>query len=74
MTALGVIERVYLLAWTSAASPTSRFGAFVERWTVPEFAGYVDALTALAVDGHDALVAEVLKLEVAFWDMAWEAA
>jgi formylaminopyrimidine deformylase / aminopyrimidine aminohydrolase len=74
VTALWVIERVYLLAWTSAASPMSRFGVFVEHWTVPEFAGYVDALTALAVDGHDALVAEVLEREVAFWDMAWEAA
>lgn len=73
VTALWVIERVYLLAWRSAASPTSRFGAFVEHWTVPEFAAYVDALTALAVDGHDELVAEVLELEVEFWDMAWTA-
>lgn len=73
ITALWVIERVYLLAWRSASSPTSRFGEFVDHWTVPEFADYVDGLTALAVDGHDALVAEVLELEVAFWDMALEA-
>ena len=72
VTALWAIERVYLLAWRCAASPTSRFGEFVAHWTVPEFAGYVDDLGELAVDGHDTLVAEVLHLEVQFWDMAWE--
>ncbi|MEE6165449.1 MULTISPECIES: TenA family transcriptional regulator [unclassified Mycolicibacterium] len=72
VTALWVIERVYLLAWTHAASPTTPFREFVEHWTVPEFAGYVDGLAALAADGHDSLVAEVLKLEVWFWDMALE--
>lgn len=73
VTALWVIERVYLLAWRSAASPTSRFGEFVTHWTVPEFASYVDGLATLAVDGHDTLVAEVLRLEVQFWDMALQA-
>jgi thiaminase/transcriptional activator TenA len=72
VTALWVIERVYLLAWTHAASPTSPFGEFVEHWTVPEFAAYVDGLAALKEDGHDSLVAEVLQLEVWFWDMALE--
>ena len=73
ITALWVIERVYLLAWTSAASDTSPFGEFIEHWTTPEFAGYVDALGGLAVaDGHEELIAEVLTLEVAFWDMALE--
>lgn len=72
VTALWVIERVYLLAWTHAASPTSPFEEFVAHWTVPEFASYVDSLAALTVDGHDTLVAEVLHLEVQFWDMAWQ--
>lgn len=72
VTALWAIERVYLLAWTHAASPTSPFGEFAAHWTVPEFASYVDDLAALAVDGHDTLVADVLHLEVRFWDMAWE--
>lgn len=71
ITALWVIERVYLLAWTSAASDTSPFAEFVEHWTAPEFAAYVDALGALAVtDGHGEVIAEVLSHEVAFWDMA----
>jgi len=71
VTALWVLERVYLLAWTSAASDTSPFGEFVEHWSAPAFADYVDALGGLAVpDRHDELVADVLAREVAFWDMA----
>jgi thiaminase/transcriptional activator TenA len=50
---------------------TSPFGEFVEHWTAPDFAGYVDALGELAIlDGHDELVGDVLSHEVAFWDMA----
>ena len=71
VTALWVLERVYLLAWASAASNTSPFGEFVEHWTAPAFAGYVDALGELAIlDGQDDLVGDVLSHEVAFWDMA----
>jgi thiaminase len=71
VTALWVLERVYLLAWASAASSTSPFGEFVEHWTAPGFAGYVDALGELAIlDGEDDLVRDVLTHEVAFWDMA----
>jgi thiaminase len=71
VTALWVLERVYLLGWASAASSTSPFGEFVEHWTAPGFAGYVDALGELAtLDGQDDLVADVLTHEVAFWDMA----
>ncbi|MGW0161333.1 thiaminase II/PqqC family protein [Mycobacterium sp. NPDC003323] len=73
VTALWVIERVYLLGWTSAKSPTSPFAEFIDHWTVPEFASYVDGLTALArPEAHQGLVDEVLKLEVEFWNMAWE--
>lgn len=73
VTALWVLERVYLLAWASAASTTSPFGEFVEHWTEPGFEGYVAALGELAVlDGQDDLVADVLSHEVAFWDMALE--
>jgi thiaminase/transcriptional activator TenA len=71
VTALWVLERVYLLAWASAASRTTRFGEFVEHWTAPGFEGYVDALGELAIlDGQGDLVGEVLSHEVAFWDMA----
>ena len=72
VTALWVIERVYLLGWTSAKSPTSPLGEFIDHWTVPEFADYVQALGALAaVDDHQDLIAEVLRLEVDFWNMAF---
>ncbi len=71
VTALWVIERVYLLAWTSAASDSSPFGEFVEHWTAPAFADYVDALGELATpEQFDELVGDVLSHEVAFWDMA----
>jgi formylaminopyrimidine deformylase / aminopyrimidine aminohydrolase len=71
MTALWVIERVYLLAWTSAASDSSPFGDFIEHWSTPAFADYVDALGKLAAPAqHDAIVGDVLEHEVAFWDMA----
>ena len=71
VTALWALERVYLLAWSSAASDASPFGEFVEHWSAPSFADYVDALGKLAVpDRHDELVADVLEHEVAFWDMA----
>jgi thiaminase/transcriptional activator TenA len=33
VTALWVIERVYLLAWTSAASDSTPFSEFVEHWS-----------------------------------------
>ena len=71
ITALWVIERVYLLAWTSAASDSSPFAEFIEHWTAPAFAEYVDALGKLAApDRHAELVGDVLSHEVAFWDMA----
>jgi thiaminase/transcriptional activator TenA len=71
VTALWVLERVYLLAWEAAASSTSPFAEFVEHWTAPGFAGYVAALGELAtVDRWPDLVRDVLSHEVAFWDMA----
>jgi thiaminase len=73
VTALWVLERVYLLAWGYAASPTSPFAAFTEHWTDPGFATYVEALGELAApDGHADLVVDVLTHEIAFWDMALE--
>jgi len=71
VTALWALERVYLLAWAHAASPTSPFTEFVEHWTEPGFSGYVDALGELATpDDHDELISDVLSQEIAFWDMA----
>jgi formylaminopyrimidine deformylase / aminopyrimidine aminohydrolase len=69
--ALWVLERVYLLGWAFAAADTCPFGEFVEHWSTPAFAEYVDALGELAVpEGQDVLVGDVLSHEVAFWDMA----
>ncbi len=73
ITALWVVERVYLLAWTVAASPASPFAEFTDHWTTPEFGSYVEALGTLATpDEHADVIGEVLSLEVAFWDMALE--
>jgi thiaminase/transcriptional activator TenA len=71
LTALWVIEKVYLDAWSSAVSSSSPLREFVEHWTAPGFAEYVDALGELATpEGQDEVVAELLTREVAFWDMA----
>ena len=73
VTALWALERVYLLAWTVAASPASPFSEFTDHWTTPGFADYVEALGALAEpSGHDDLIVDVLTHEVAFWDMAMQ--
>jgi thiaminase len=72
VTALWVLERVYLLAWRNAAPGAPGYRSCVEHWTSPGFAAYVDALGRLAEDAGapgDA-VAEVLELETAFWDAA----
>ena len=75
LTALWTIERTYLDAWSHAAPGTPALREFVEHWTVPGFAGYVadlgtaaDAATEGAPD--EAVFAEVVAAEVAFWDMA----
>ncbi|TRW86258.1 TenA family transcriptional regulator [Mycolicibacterium sp. 018/SC-01/001] len=73
LTALWAIEKVYLLAWSHARSDQSPFTEFVEHWTVPEFAAYVEGLEQVAAPGgHEELVREVLEHEIAFWDMALE--
>lgn len=73
LTALWTIERTYLDAWSAALPGAPAYREFVEHWTVPEFAGYVAGLEVAAdaagvVD--DALFAEVVAAETAFWDMA----
>ena len=76
VTALWVVERVYLLAWRTALGAPEPYAGFVAHWTSPGFADYVAGLEracaeALADgDGEQAArtVAEVLELEAAFWD------
>jgi formylaminopyrimidine deformylase / aminopyrimidine aminohydrolase len=76
LTALWVIERVYLEAWTAAAPGAKEYRPYVAHWTTPEFAAYVQDLERAAdrlpagAEPRDALVADVLTAETAFWDMA----
>jgi formylaminopyrimidine deformylase / aminopyrimidine aminohydrolase len=73
LTALWTIERTYLDAWSHARPGAPGLREFVEHWTQPGFAGYVDDLAA-AADGagapDEAVFAEVVAAETAFWDMA----
>jgi thiaminase len=79
LSALWVVERVYLDAWTFAAPGAPPYRDFVAHWTTPGFAAYVDGLqhaadaTAPAAD-VDTVVADVLAAERAFWDMAVDSA
>jgi formylaminopyrimidine deformylase / aminopyrimidine aminohydrolase len=72
LAALWATERVYLDAWRYAAPAAPEFGEFVEHWTSPEFASYVDSLARVA-DSHpagpdgDAVVAEIVAAEARFW-------
>ncbi len=72
LTALWVLERVYLLAWQVAAPGAEPYRACVQHWTDPGFARYVDGLGAAvdALGADPAAVPEVLAAEVAFWDGA----
>lgn len=79
LTALWVIERVYLDGWSSAAPGAPEYRPFVEHWTTPEFGGYVAELERAADEltgggapsaETEALVAAVLQAEIGFWDMA----
>jgi thiaminase/transcriptional activator TenA len=80
---LWALERAYLEAWRTAAPSGAAFRPFVEHWTVPAFAAYVDRLagvadTALAgppgarrARPAEAALLDVARLERQFWDMAW---
>jgi thiaminase len=79
LTALWAVERVYLAAWSAAAPGAPDYRPFVAHWTTPEFVAYVEELEGVAgrllpaggVPGRIArLVADVLRAEVAVWDMA----
>ena len=76
---LWTLERTYLEAWAYAAPGAPAYREYVEHWTTPEFAEYVDALAAAtdALGGAadlDPLFREVVEAEISFWEMAWEAA
>ncbi len=73
---LEVVERVYLEAWRWALPGAPAYAELVEHWTTPGFAAYVDGLSAASARAgapDEALVAEVLRQEAAFWAMAVQA-
>lgn len=69
------IEVSYLAAW-SALEPKGPYAEFIERWSNPGFAAYVDSLRQLAQRyPHEAAQAQfnrVLEAERDFWRMSWE--
>jgi|SRR5262245_4506039 len=73
MTALWLVERAYLDAWSYAAPGAPQYRDFVAHWTAPEFAAYVDALQAAADTSPDgAAFVEVVEAERRFWEMAYQ--
>jgi thiaminase/transcriptional activator TenA len=71
--ALWALERAYLEAWRGALPGAPQYRAFVEHWTVPEFAEYVLDLQGCTEDGpaSEAAFLQICRLERAFWDIAW---
>lgn len=79
LAALWAVERTYLEAWSSASPGAPEYREFVAHWTTAEFAAYVaelersvDASLPAGDPPQDvvAAVADVLRAESAFWDMA----
>ncbi len=73
ITTLWTLERAYLEAWRNAAPGAAPYREFVEHWTVPEFAGYVDRLSeaALASGADEQAFLRTARLERDFWDLAF---
>ncbi len=67
---LWALEKTYLDAWTRALPGAEPYRELVGHWTTPGFRAYVEALGALPAGTDDALLAEVLQAETAFWDAA----
>jgi len=72
ITGLWTVELAYLEAWRGAAPGAPEYRAYVEHWTVPEFADYVASLEVHAKDSSAAEAAwlRIVQLEREFWDMA----
>lgn len=80
LVGLWAVERVYLDAWSYGSPGAPAYREFVEHWTTPQFATYVEALQSTADaavgaarDGSqvEAVFLEVVEAESGFWDMAW---
>lgn len=81
LAAMWAVEAAYLEAWRSARPGAPAYRAFVEHWTDPDFADFVERLEAAVdaalvteptrVDAAAAAVAEIADHEAAFWAMTW---
>lgn len=69
------VEVAYTVAWGRLAA-TGPYAEFIERWTSPEFQGYVGELLRLADahpnPGQQGAFDEVMRHERDFWRMTWE--
>jgi thiaminase/transcriptional activator TenA len=75
ITTLWTLERAYLEAWAGAAPGGGDYKEFVEHWTAPGFAGYVESLEkALGEAGDESAFRRTAELERDFWEMAWRQA
>ena len=85
--ALYLIERVYQKAWSvvlEKAGKDGLYSLYAQNWGNADFKSYVDMLEVLATremstdnvndtEIHN-LFEKIMKLEVLFWDMAFESA
>lgn len=78
LTALWALERAYLEAWRTALPGAPAYREFVEHWTHPDYAAWLDQLEAAAdralADGGDAereAFRWIARYERDFWQMAW---
>ena len=71
LTGLWTLERAYLEAWSAARPGAGDYAEFVDHWTAPEFAGYVDALAAATAraGADEGAFMETAGLEARFWDI-----
>jgi thiaminase len=72
ITTLWTLERTYLEAWQNVAPGAAGYREFVEHWTLPEFAAYVDGLARVtsATGVSEQAFVDTARLERDFWDLA----
>jgi thiaminase/transcriptional activator TenA len=82
MAAMWAVEAAYLEAWRSTLPGAPAYRAFVEHWTGPNFAGFVDRIE-MAVDDALATASPIVREQAAgavratvrheadFWAMTW---
>lgn len=75
ITGIWAVERAYLEAWTGVRPGAPAYREFVEHWTVPAFAAYVDGLAeaadAVLMGSAEQTFLAVARHEAAFWQMTY---